>query len=54
MIGFAKYLEDGKTLSFKVIDNRLLKSVSKYGEKMSCLMNIKLYRKPIYGYNSDK
>ena len=33
MIGYVKHF-DSKTMSFKVIDNELLKSILKYGEKL--------------------
>ena len=53
LIGFAKYFKDGKTMSFKVIDKRLLKKSTKIWEKISTLMNIKFYNEPVY-VDSDK
>ena len=36
MIGHAKYFEsNNKTMSFKVIDKKLLKSTAKYGKKLA-------------------
>ena len=34
MIGFVKHFDSNKTMSFKVNDNKLLKSTTKYGEKL--------------------
>ena len=39
MIGYAKYFENNKTMSFKVIDKKLLKEYTKVWEKISSLMN---------------
>ena len=33
MIGYAKFFDDSKTMSFKVTDKKLLKSTPKYGKK---------------------
>ena len=38
-------------MSFKVIDNKLLKEYTKIWEKVSNLMNIKFDREPVYGDN---
>ena len=35
MIGYAKYFHDNKTMSFNVIDKKLLKSTPKYGKKLA-------------------
>ena len=35
MIGFARYFKDGKTMSFKVIDRRLLKKCTKIWKKLA-------------------
>ena len=40
MIGYVKYFDSNKTMSFKVNDNRLLKKYTKIWEKISSLMNI--------------
>ena len=54
MIGFPKYFEsNNKTMSFKVIDKRLLKKYTKIWKKISSLMNIKFNGEPVYG-DSDK
>ena len=34
MIGHAKFFDSNKTMSFRVIDKKLLKSILKYGEKL--------------------
>ena len=34
MISYVKYFTDNKTMSFKVIDNKLLKNTLKYGKKI--------------------
>ena len=40
MIGYAKYFENNnKTMSFKVMDKKLLKEYTKVWEKISSLMN---------------
>ena len=33
MIGYVEHFDSNKTMSFKVIDNKLLKSTAKYGKK---------------------
>ena len=35
MIGYVKYFDSNKTMSFKVNDNRLLKRILKYGKKVA-------------------
>ena len=35
IIGYVKYFDSKKTMSFKVNDNRLLKGILKYGEKFA-------------------
>ena len=51
MIGYATYFESNKTMSFKVIDMKLLKKYTKIWERVSSLMNIKFHSEPVYGYN---
>ena len=53
MIGYVKCFDSNKTMSFKVIDNKLLKKYNKIWEKISSLMNIKFDSEPVYG-NNDK
>ena len=54
MIGYAKYFENyNKTISFKVIDKKLLKNYSKIWEKISSLINKEFDSEPVYS-NSDK
>ena len=53
MIGYIKHFDSNKTISFKVIDNKLFKKYTKIWERVSSLMNIKLDSKPVNG-DSDK
>ena len=49
MIGYVKHFDSNKTMSFKVIDNKLLKKYNKIWERVSSLMNIKF--EPVYDDN---
>ena len=51
MIGYVKYFDSNKTMSFKVTDNKLLKKCNKIWERLSNLMNIKSDNEPVYGDN---
>ena len=51
MIGYVKFFDSNKTMSFKAIDNKLLKKYTKIWEGVSSLMNIKFDSKPVYGDN---
>ena len=51
MISYVKYFTDNKTMSFKVIDNKLLKNTLKYGKKNSNLVGKKIDSEPVYGDN---
>ena len=51
MIGYVKHFDSNETMSFKVIDNKLLKKYTKIWEKVSNLMNIKFDSEPVYGDN---
>ena len=42
IIGYVKYFDSNKTMSFKDGDNKLLKRYNKIWEKISNLMNINL------------
>ena len=35
MIGYVKHFDSNKTMSFKVIDNKLLKSILEYGKGLT-------------------
>ena len=35
MIGYVKYFDSNKTMTFKVNDNRLLKRILKYGKRVA-------------------
>ena len=49
IIGHAKYFDDNKVMSFKVIDKKLLNKYNKIWEKVEELLNVKFESKPIYG-----
>ena len=51
MIGYAKNVDDTKTMSFIVDDNRLLKKYNKIWEKIGNLINIEFDSEPVYGDN---
>ena len=51
MISYAKNLDDNKTMSFKVDDNRLLKKYNKIQEKIGSLINIEFDSQPVFGDN---
>ena len=51
IIGYVKCFDGNKTMSFKAIDNRLLKNYTKIWEKMCSLMNIEFDSEPVYGDN---
>ena len=51
MIGYVKHFDSNKAMSFKIIDNELLKKYSKIWERVSSLMNIKFDSEPVYGDN---
>ena len=51
MIGYVKYFDSNKAMSFKVSDNKLLMEYIKTREKVSNLMNIKFDSEPVYGDN---
>ena len=51
MIGYVKHFDSNKAMSFKVIDNKLLKNYNKKSGKVSSSMNIKIDSEPVYGDN---
>ena len=51
MIGYVKNFDGNKTMSFKVVDNKLLRKYNKIWEKISNLMNIEFDSEPVYGDN---
>ena len=51
MVGYVKCFDSNKTMSFKVIDNKLLKKYTNIWERVSNLMNIKFDSEPVYGDN---
>ena len=51
MIAYFKSFDSNKAISFKVIDNELLKKYNKIWEKISNLVNIKFESESVYGDN---
>ena len=51
MIGYVKCFDSNKTMSFKVVDNKLLKKHTKICERVRNLTNVKLDSEPVYGDN---
>ena len=53
MIGYVKCFDKNETMSFKVIDNKLLKKYTKTWERVSSLMNIEFDSGLVF-QNNDK
>ena len=51
MIGYVKCVDSNKTMSFKVIDNKLLQNYTQIWKKVRNLLNIKFNSEPVYGDN---
>ena len=51
MIGYVEHFDSNKTMSFKVIDKKLLRKYTKIWERVSNLMNIKSDSEPVYSDN---
>ena len=51
MFGYVKCFDSNKTVSFKVIDRKLLKKYTKIWERVSSLMNIEFDSESVYGDN---
>ena len=51
MIGFVKYFDSDKRMSFKVFNKKLLKKYAEVWEKNKNLLNIKFDSKPVYDDN---
>ena len=51
MTGYVKCFNSNKTMSFKVIEKKLLKRYSKIWERVSGLMNIEFDNESVYGDN---
>ena len=51
MIGYVKRFGNNKTMSFKTLDEKLLKKYAEISEKVSCLMNIEFDSELVYGGN---
>ena len=51
MIGYVKNFDSNKTMSFKVVDNKLLRTYNRIWEIISNLLNIEFHSEPIFGGN---
>ena len=51
MIGCVKHFDSNKIMSFKVIDNKLLKKYNKIWERVCNLLSVKLDSESVYGDN---
>ena len=51
MIGYAKCFDGNKAMSFKVIDNKLIKNYTKIWENVSSFMNTEFDSGTVYGDN---
>ena len=51
MIGYVKCFDSNKTMSFKVSDDKLLKTYNRIWERVSSLMNIGFDSEPVYDDN---
>ena len=49
MIGYVKHFDSNKTMSFKTLDNKLLKKYKKIWEKVGNILNIEFDSEPVYG-----
>ena len=53
MIVYINHFDSNKTMSFKVIDNRLLRKYTKIWERVSILVKIEFASKPVCSDNDD-
>ena len=51
MIGYVKYFDSNKIMSFKVIDNKLFKNCTKIWGRVSSLIDKELDSESVYGDN---
>ena len=51
MILYSKYFDSNETMSFKVVDKRLLKRYPKIGERINGLIGKEFDSEPVYGDN---
>ena len=51
MVGYVKHFDSNKAMSFKVIDNKLLKKYTEIWERVCSLMDIEFDSERIYGDN---
>ena len=54
MIGYAKYFDDNKAISFNVSGKNFRKKQTKICERLSILMKINFDREPVYGDRINK
>ena len=52
MIGYVKFCESNKIVSFKISDNKLLKKYTQIWEKVTNSLNLKFDSEPVYGDNN--
>ena len=52
MIEYTKCFDNKKTMSFKVINKKLLKTYNKIRGKVNSLMNIEFDSETVYGHNN--
>ena len=53
MIGYVKCFDSNKTMSFKVINNKLFKKYTQISKRVRNLLNIKLDSESVYGDNDE-
>ena len=51
MIGYVKYFESNKTMSFKISDKKLLKKYNQIWKTVKHLLSIKSDGEPVFGAN---
>ena len=51
MIEYVRHFDSNKTMSFKIIGNKVLKNYFKIYERVSSLLHIEFHSEPIYGNN---
>ena len=51
MIGYVKYFESNKAMSFKISDNKLLKTYNQIWKTVKHLLSIKSDVEPVFGAN---
>ena len=49
MVGYAKYFDNNRVMSFKVTEKKLLKKYNKIWENVKELLNVKFESNSVYG-----